>query len=121
MIPRKLNTLYPKIANESEASEELVSDVVSFYWKEIRNALEKQDHIAISIDDFGTFELRKRQVEYQIQKYTQLAEYIKPVTYTKHVLLKIAIDKLERFKRLLKKCEEQEQRKLQIRKIQKNG
>jgi len=121
LIPRKVKSLYLEIAKELEVSEELVEDVVSFYWKEIKNKLEESDQINVGISEFGTFEIRKRQVEYQIMKYKGLVKYIKPTTYTKHVLLDIAVKKLERFEKLLVECEAQELRKKQIREIQKNG
>jgi nucleoid DNA-binding protein len=121
LTPRKVNTLYPRIATKVAVSEELVADVVSFYWKEIKKNLEEPDHIKMSIVEFGTFEIRKKQLEYQIEKYKRLVKYIRPTTYNKHALLNIAVNKLARFEKLLKMCEEQEQKKKQIREIQKNG
>lgn len=121
MIPRKVNTLYSAIAAEVGVSEELVCDVISFYWKEIKKVLEEPDHITICIEDFGTFEIRKRQVEYQIEKYKRLVKYIKPTTYTKHVLLDIATKKLKTMENMLVMCIDQEEKKKQVREIQKNG
>jgi nucleoid DNA-binding protein len=121
LTPRKANTLYPKVASELRISEELVSDVVSFYWKEVKKTLENPDHIVLRIKDFGTFEIRKQQVEYQIEKYKRLVKYIKPTTYTKHILLDIAVKKLEMMEKLLVLCLAQEEKKKQIREIQKNG
>ena len=121
MIPQKVDTLYSEIASETDLSEEVVADIISFYWKEIKKELEEPNHITISIEDFGTFEIRKRQVEYQIEKYKGLVKYIKPTTYTKHVLLDIAIKKLETMQKLLALCITQEEKKKQVREIQKNG
>jgi nucleoid DNA-binding protein len=119
--PRKVNTLHPKLALELGVSGELISDVVSFYWKEIKKALEEPEHITICIEDFGTFEIRKKQIEYQIEKYKRQIKYMKPTTYTKHVLLNIAANKLSRFEKLLTMCVAQEEKKKQVREIQKNG
>ena len=121
MIPRKVNTLYPQIAIELGISEELVGDVISFYWKELKRELDEPSHINIVVNDFGTFEIRRKQVEYLIEKYKRLVKYIKPTTYTKHALLNIAISKLAKMEELLKMHGEQELRRKQIREIQKNG
>ena len=121
MIPRKVKTLYPEIAAELELPEELVTDVIEFYWKEIKKELDGLTHIAITIESFGTFEARKRQVEYLIKKYKSIIKHMKPTTYSKHALMNIAVDKLERLETMLKMCENQELKKKQVREIQKNG
>ena len=121
MIPRKVNTLFSEIASELDVSEELVSDVIDFYWKELKKELDEPTCINLSLEGFGTFSIRKKQVEYMLKKYKGLVKYMKPKTYTKHVLLTIATKKLAVMENLLKLCEEQEQKKKQIREIQKNG
>lgn len=121
MIPRKVNTLYKAVAEETELSEELISDVVGFYWKAVKKELEEPDAIMIQLDHFGTFEIRKRQVEYQIKKQKRIIKFMIPSTYNKHTLMSLTVKKLERLEKLLVLIEKQEVKKKRIREIQKNG
>ena len=121
MTPRKINTLFSSISSEVGLSVEAVSDILDFYWKEVRKELEEPEHITLRLEHFGTFEIRKKQVIYMIDKYKRIIKYMKPTTYNKHAMLDSATKKLERLEKLLIKCEEQEQKKKQIREIQKNG
>jgi hypothetical protein len=121
LTPRKVNTLFSSIASEVKISEEAVSDIISFYWKEVRKELEEPEHITLRLEHFGTFEIRKKQVIYMIDKYKSLIKYMKPTTYNKHAMLDSAAKKLEKLEKILIKCEEQELKKKQIREIQKNG
>ena len=99
----------------------MVSDIVSFYWKAVKKELEEPTDIVIQLDHFGTFEIRKKQVEHQIEKQKRIIKYMKPSTYNKHVLMDLATKKLERMKKLLVLIIEQETKKKQVREIQKNG
>jgi hypothetical protein len=121
LTPLKVNTLFAEIASEIELSEELVSDIVTFYWKGIKQELEEPNNISFRIDCFGTFEIRKQQVIYMIDKYERILKFMKPTTYSRHVLMDLTIKKLDRLKKLLKSCEQQELKKKQVREIQKNG
>ena len=121
MIPRKVSSLYPATAAELKVSEELVTDVIDFYWKEVKKQLEEPTHISITIEDFGTFEARKQQIEYLIEKHKKIIKHMKPTTYNKHTLMNIAVDKLGKLEGMLELCKAQELKKKQVREIQKNG
>lgn len=121
MTPRKVNTLFSGIASETGVSEEAVSDIMGFYWKAVRKELEEPEHITVRLEHFGTFEIRKKQVIYMIDKYKRIIKYMKPTTYNKHAMMAETIKKLEKLEKILVQCEEQEQKKKQIREIQKNG
>ena len=121
MIPRKVNTLYPGIAAEENVSVEAVSDIVGFFWKDVKRLLDEPEHISIQIKELGTFEVRKKQVLYLIKKYSGLVKNMRPTTYARYTLLDITTKKLERLEKLLKMCELQEEKKKQVREKQKNG
>jgi len=121
LIPRKVKEFFPKVATDQEVSEELVEDVVNFYWKEVKNQLIEPEHITLLLENFGTFEIRKKQIEVLIKEYKSLIKYAKPNTYNKHVLLNITIKKLATLEKVLIMCQEQEIKKKQVREIQKNG
>jgi hypothetical protein len=39
LLPKKPTEFYKKTAEENNVSEELVADLISFYWKEIRRVM----------------------------------------------------------------------------------
>lgn len=121
MTPRKVDTLYSEVAGEIGVSEDLVNDVITFYWKAVKKELDEPTCVLIQLDHFGSFEIKRRQVEYQIEKQKRIIKGIKPTTYAKHTLLDIAIKKLAQLERVITLCEEQELKKKQIREKQKNG
>lgn len=120
MIPRKANNLFPEVASEEGVSIEAVSDIVNFYWKEIKKELNEPSHISIRTP-LGTFEARKKQVLYLVDKYKRIVKHMKPTTYSRHTLLNLTTKKIEMLEKLLDMCEKQELKKKQIREIQKNG
>jgi len=106
---------------ECDVSKDAVSDIFDYYWKQIKKQLENPEYLSIRIKWFGTFEIRKKQVEYMIVKYKSLVKNMKPNTYNKHAMFHEVTTKLEQLEKILVKCKEQELRKKQIREIQKNG
>ena len=121
MTPRKPNTFFPEVASELNVSEELVDSVIDFYWKDIRKQLTEPADLNIMLVEFGTFEIRRKQVEYLIAKYKSIIGGMKPTTYAKHILLNNATEKLARMEKLLELCKEQEEKKKQVRELQGNG
>lgn len=121
MNPRKANTFFPEIASELKIDEDTVEAIVEFYWKELKKELTEPSHLTIAVENFGTFEIRKKQVEYMINKYRNLISRMKPSTYTKHTLMNIAVEKLARLEKLMELLQVQEQKKQQVRELQRNG
>lgn len=121
MIPRKVDSFYPELASEIGVSVEAVSDAVSFFWKEIKKQLDEPEYINIGVEYFGTFEVRKKQALYMIEKYKRIIKYMKPNTYSKHAMMDKASKALEKLEKMVKLIEEQEKKKQQVRQIQKNG
>lgn len=121
MIPRKVKTLYPKIALEEGVSLEAVTDIVAFFWRDVKRMLEEPECINVQIEGLGTFEARKKQIIYLVDKYKGLVKNMKPTTYSRYTLLDITTKKLEKLEKLLELCKLQEEKKKQIRELQKNG
>ena len=121
MIPRKFNTLLSEVAVECNVSKDAVSDIFDHYWKQLKKQLENPEHLSVCVRGFGTFEIRKKQVEYMVHKYRRLIKTMKPNTYNKYAMLHEMSTKLEQLEKILVKCKEQELKKKHIREIQKNG
>ena len=121
MIPRKAKSFYPEIAESFNLSEDLIEAVIDFYWKEIKKQLTEPEHLALLVENLGTFEVRRKPLERQIERLKGLIKHTKTATYGKHVLLNINIEKLARLEKLLELCNLQDLKKQQVREKQKNG
>lgn len=55
MRPRKAKEFIPNVAEQLNLSEELVADVVNFYWQEIRKSLSSLSHSRIHVTNLGDF------------------------------------------------------------------
>jgi hypothetical protein len=53
--PRKAKEFIPNVAEQLNLSEELVADVVNFYWQEIRKSLSSLSHSRIHVTNLGDF------------------------------------------------------------------
>lgn len=121
MTPRKAKSFFPEIASEFDVPEETVEAIIDFFWKEIRKELTEPSHINVVVQNFGTFEARRGQLEYMRDKYKRIIRYMKPTTYNKHTLLNKAKENLERIEKLLELLRLQNEKRKQVREIQKNG
>lgn len=121
MIPQKAKTVYPEISEILNLPEDVVEAVVDFYWKEIKKNLMEPDCLNLRVEDLGTFEIRRRILEREIEKYTGLIKHAKPGTYAKHMFLNSNMEKLARFEKLLELYKVQDEKKKQVRETQKNG
>lgn len=121
MTPRKYNSFFPELASELKLSETVIEDIIGFYWKEVQKQMNEPEHTILLLENFGIFEIRKRQVLYRIDKYKNIIKYAKPNTYNKYALLHQTENKLARLEKILELCILQEQRKQKVRIKQKNG
>lgn len=58
MYPVKAKSLLPEIANELNLAEDLIKDVTSYYWEEVRKSLSKLKHQRVHITNLGDFVIK---------------------------------------------------------------
>jgi len=58
MAEKKANDYIPEVAKSLGLSDELVRDVVGFYWKVLRNKIDSLDYSSIDIRGLGVVTLR---------------------------------------------------------------
>jgi nucleoid DNA-binding protein len=56
--PRKSKELIPDVAKQLGVSEQMVSDVTSFYWHEIRKSLSSLKHARVHVTNLGDFTIK---------------------------------------------------------------
>lgn len=68
MKPRKSKELIPIVAKEVMLSENLVQDVVDYYWQEVRKSLSSLKHSRIHIANLGDFTTKHWKVDDKIKR-----------------------------------------------------
>ena len=74
MRPKKAKQFIPNVASELALPEELVEDVINYYWQEIRKSLSNLKHNRIHITNLGDFTIKHWKIEDKIQMLEQWEE-----------------------------------------------
>lgn len=74
MKPRKSKDLIPIVAEELGISQQMVSDVTSFYWQEIRKSLSSLKHARIHVTNLGDFTIKHWKLDDKIDKLETFKE-----------------------------------------------
>ena len=74
MKPKKSKEIIPVVAKELGVSEQMVSDVTSFYWQEIRKSLSSLKHSRIHITNLGDFTIKHWKLDDKIDKLEKFKE-----------------------------------------------
>ena len=78
---RKAKTLIPKTAKDCKVSEELVGDVVNFYYTELRKKMEALEDVSIGVPSLGTFSISKPKIVKSIAKITEMLSSDRPESF----------------------------------------
>ena len=74
MKPRKSKDFIPIVAEELNLSQQMVSDVTSFYWQEIRKSLSSLKHARIHVTNLGDFTIKHWKLDDKIEKLENFKE-----------------------------------------------
>ena len=113
--PKKANDLYKELADELGMSESDVSDIVSFYWSSLRKKMENMDDAYILIQNFGTFYVRLKNLQQEIEKNQIYLKGINPKNYHKYPFYKVATHRLTKFGGLKEQILNELQKKKEIK------
>lgn len=67
MKPLKAKELIPETAKELGLPEELVNDIVTFYYHEVRKSLSGLDHVRVHLTNLGDFTIKHWKLDEKIQ------------------------------------------------------
>lgn len=83
-IAKDVNWLIPEVSKDLDISEDLVSKVIRFQWKELRNSLASISTYSFDIYKLGTFSVKTRQKAHhkQLRKLLDRIKLIERTTYT---------------------------------------
>ena len=74
MRPKKAKQFIPKVASELALPEDLVEDVINYYWQEIRKSLSTLKHNRIHLTNLGDFTIKHWKIDDKIQMLEQWEE-----------------------------------------------
>jgi hypothetical protein len=72
--PRKSKELIPIVAEELGISQQMVLDVTSFYWQEIRKSLSSLKHARVHVTNLGDFTIKHWKLDDKIEGLEKFKE-----------------------------------------------
>jgi hypothetical protein len=72
--PKKSKELIPNVAKNIGVSEQMVSDVTSFYWHEIRKSLSSLKHARVHVTNLGDFTIKHWKLDNKIDMLEKFKE-----------------------------------------------
>jgi len=107
MIPKKPNSLYKEITDEFECSEQLVDDLVHFYYKTLKKRMSGLTDLRLNVEGLGHFVLKIRKVKNAIPHYEKVLSNHDTSTFGAYHNKKSVEEKLELLKQLDVKIEDE--------------
>lgn len=111
MNPKKSNKLYSEVAEDLSLSEELIEDLVQFYYKTVRSNLTELTHPRINVDGLGQFVAKSGLVRKSIPRYKKALESHDTSTFSAYYNKKMLEDKVECLEKLEKLITKEELKK----------
>jgi hypothetical protein len=111
----KAKTLIPKTAEKLELSEELVADVVDFYYTELRKRMEGLQNNRLYVPKIGTFYISEKKIKESVDTLNHIVSTSEPASFKEIGILNDKRNLLElheeTHKRIIKEREEYESKK----------
>lgn len=115
MIPKKSSSLYKELAEQLDQNQNLVQDIIEFYYGELRKTLSNLSHPRINIEGLGHFVAKAGLIRKSIPKYTKSLDTHDTSTYGAYYNRKMIENKLELLIELEHKISLEEIRKAEFK------
>jgi nucleoid DNA-binding protein len=103
--PKKSNFLIKELAEELNLPESQISDVVSYYWSNIRKLMEAGEEPKIDVESLGVFYVKVKSLDKEIQKHEDYSKIINPTNlnrYNYYMSVQATLKRLYKIKENLK-------------------
>jgi nucleoid DNA-binding protein len=111
MNPKRSSTLYKEVSEEINVSETLVSDIIEFYYKDLRSQLSGLKYPRINVEGLGQFVIKQKLAEVYITKLTKILPTHDVSTFRAYHNKKTMEEKLELLNIVTIKIEQERKRK----------
>ena len=100
MLPKNSKHFIHPVATDLGIEQQLVEDVVSFYYSILRKALSNLNCHFIQVENLGLFKAKSKELPKLIHKYEKHLSVIKPETFNQMAIKKDIETKLKKVYRL---------------------
>jgi nucleoid DNA-binding protein len=109
--PKKAKEFIPNVAEELNLSEDVVKDVVDYYWRAVRKSLSSLDHSRLHLTNLGDFTIKHWKIDEKIEMLEKWEENNKQKGLQQITARFKTAETLYDLKKLKKMVEEENQRK----------
>jgi len=113
--PKKPKILLDDLHLELDLDKNLVSDIIDFYWSNVRKSMGQITYPRINIENLGVLELKMKSLQNTIDKYQNAlnkSDNSNFKKYSKYMAIKTRLELLEDSKKLML---EEKNRKIEIK------
>jgi len=116
MNPKKPKDFIKPTAEDLGQSEQLVDDVVGFYWAAVKKGLSELESPSVVVINLGTFKIRHNKIEKAEKRYKNYINKleVEKMTFNKHTLLNISKSKLEKLENIKNEMNSEFERKKEV-------
>lgn len=122
LLPKKSSEFFKKTAEECQVTEQLVDDLITFYWQELRRVLSNCEATDVIVTGLGTFKARSWKINEILQKHENIINKYKinvekgdKISFYKYSIVKEVEENMNRIIGLQKLIEEQENKKQSVK------
>lgn len=109
--PKKSKEFIPDVAEKLDLSEDIVKDVLDYYWRAVRKSLSSLDHSRIHLTNLGDFTIKHWKIDDKIEMLEKWEENNKQKGLQQITARFKTAETLYDLKKLKKMVEEENQRK----------
>lgn len=114
MRPTKVKELLPGFAMSMNRPVDEVSAVVSFYYKTVRAKLTSLASPSVQIDNLGTFYIKQRALDHDLERTQKLIDHLSSLTITEHEMKKSLRNRVELMNAVKQMLSIEKERRVQI-------
>ena len=115
MNPKKANDIFKTVIKDQSLDPNMVTDLMNFYWSEVRRAITDIPHPRININNLGVFEIRKIPLENTIKRYERFRNKIPVNEFKKYTLYSKISNRIATLERAYKLLNEGLEKKTKIK------
>jgi nucleoid DNA-binding protein len=82
--PKKAKTVLNDLHKELDLEENLVFDILDFYWQHVRKSITSACHPRINIENLGVFQVKHKSLDKTITKYENAINKLGTENFTKY-------------------------------------
>lgn len=115
MNPKKAKTVLKDLHYELDLEENLVNDILDFYWQHVRKTIVTAAHPRINIENLGIFQVKYKSLDKTITKYDNAINKLGTENFNKYTKYDNMKSRLDILLKLKEEMQVEKGRKYQIK------